>query len=331
MSVPMPDIDDDLPASPTINAWIDGATVVRADQLIDTDFATGAPFVTYAFHGTPVAFDRFDPKITNNLEAQFGPVIYLTSDPYDAWHNYALETGPDLTQRLTNQAQLLADEMAWDPDHFGLDEDADFDAIALATTRQKLLGTSPRPRVLGCAVRFSNPFVLGTYDRWVMPGFSSYDDIDTDVPYPDDSDDDALDAYYESLDAAQDVQRTKLIDAFSQAEEALNLPHGTLEVPLALLSDTFDATSADLEHAITDAFSTLEHPDDGTFLSHAVLGAVVRALGFDAILLMNANQRFRTIDMHTQTVHVHVFEHTDANLLVLTEHAHDEQETALAA
>lgn len=164
-----------------------------------------------------------------------------------------------------------------------------------------------------------------------MPGFVLHDAIETDVPYPDEDDEDGEEAYYEALDAAHMAQQQRLIDAFHTAEGLLDLPYGTLPVPSALLGDDFDATSTDLEKAIHDEFGCLEHPDHGGFIGNAIVSAVVQALGFDAIILLDANTRFRSMDMHPNTAHLHVFEHRDDNLRVLTVCAADRQETALAA
>src|SRR5690606_36719776 len=86
------------------------APVIEPDEISNFDCSGDGPFVVRGFHGTTNEFREFDASVKGNLEGQFGAVNYFTSSEEDARANYAGE-GPDLTNRIEQGAERLADEL----------------------------------------------------------------------------------------------------------------------------------------------------------------------------------------------------------------------------
>lgn len=334
----MPDLpDDDAHTIPAIAAWLaTGATLLDGEGLELHDFRQPGPYVLRAWHGTTRTFTQFD-RAQSCAEAQFGRAFYFTTDPQDAWANYAQEAGPDVASKLAHLQERLYEHYCDDPEAFGL-EDADEDTLqeaARTAARAEVLGPNPEARLMECALRIQRPFLVGGYTRWPIPGLSAWDDLtpawDGDEEDIGEDDEEAREeAWQEAYEAAYQAQAQILSNAFAQAAWALGLEPADLPVPAALLDDRFDGTSADLEDAIRKAFGDLQDPNTGEIITSAVLGAVVEALGFDAIILLGADRRFTRMDMAYGTAHLHLFAHTPEALVVVRTHT-DTPAFAMAA
>lgn len=296
-----PDVPHGFPDRDAFHAWAGPNATLLADAGLDADdFQGDGPFVVRCFHGTTHPFERFDASVRGHIEGQFGAVHYFTTSPDDAWDNYASKDGPDLRNRIACLAESIADDI------FAEEEDSDGCDVAdkaQALAEARLVGEGSF--LLDCVVRFERPFVLGTFKRWRIPGLQAYDDFEPADPTLDIEEDE--DAYWDSVEETRMAQVEMLRTAFATAADALGLDH-TPDVPDALLDDRFDGTSADLETHILEATMYTDHPETGALASNAFFGQVVRALGFDAIVLVNAHQRFRTMNMEPGTAHVHLFD-----------------------
>ena len=307
--------------------WIQDSVVLDPENLSAQAMNGKGPFVIRGFHGTMRQFEIFDLHAHANMEAQFGPVLYFSTSANDAWSNYALASGQDVRIKISNMQDRLFDEIDYNPDQFGLGEDPSADEIserARSLARAHVIGDNPVSTLLDCGLRFSNPFIIDPSKRWQIPGFSSHDDITPDLPYPEDGDEDAMESWYEALDELREKQNQRLMDAFSAAESALGMDVGSLRVPQRLLDDRFDGTSTDLEDAVIAETDYAEHPETGALLSNAIVGQVVRALGFDAIILLHANRRFHNMSMDQATHHIHLFEHKPETIQIFDRIKEDE-------
>jgi hypothetical protein len=302
--LPRPDVPGGFPDRDAFATWAGpGAVLLEGAGLDTSDFSGEGPFVVRCFHGTTHRFDRFDASVRGHIEGQFGAVHYFSTCPDDAWTNYASTEGADLRNRIATLAERLADEAE--------DED-DVDALVARTrdtAKAQLAGDGSY--LLDCVVRFERPFLLGTPRRWPVPGLVAWDSFEPLDATLDPEDDE--DAYFESVDEARMAQIEVLRTAFATAADALGLDT-TPELPDALVDDRFDGTATDLETIIKDATSYLEHQDTGDLVSSAFFGQVVRALGFDAIVLLNADHRFRNMGMEMGTAHVHLFDGAGARV-----------------
>jgi hypothetical protein len=305
--LPRPDVPAGFPDRNAFATWAGpGATLLEGAGLDSSDFTGEGPFVVRCFHGTTHRFDRFDASVRGHIEGQFGAVHYFSTSPDDAWTNYALPNGADLTNRVEQVAERIAQDLEHDP---GAEDDADFMALGRQAALAQLVGDGSY--LLDCVVRIERPFLLGTYRRWPVPGLVAYDSFEPLDSSLDPEEDE--DAYWDSVEEARESQVEALRTAFATAADALGLD-ATPDVPDALLDDRFDGTATDLETVIKDATCYLEHPDTGALVSSAFFGQVVKALGFDAIVLLNANQRFQRMEMDHGTAHVHLFDGAGARV-----------------
>jgi hypothetical protein len=147
---PTPNPSQGVPVKPTetpeFKNWFGKSKVVNA---------AGEPQVVY--HGTTHAFDTFTPE-RGNPENAYGKGYYFSDNPEDASANYAGE-GPDLTSRIENLAERLADD-----EHMTHDE-------AIAEAKKQLSGG--KPNVMPTYIKMENPVVIS-------PKGGTHFEIDTD-------------------------------------------------------------------------------------------------------------------------------------------------------
>lgn len=283
----------------SFDTWKGSRPLLDGDHLAISDFEHGA--VVHCYHGTTHDFTRFDPTIRGWSDGQFGAVNYFTTDSWDAASNY-LEDGADLKNRLEQVTERLVDDIWADPESFDLDGE-DLDENLVADTAQSLARAQvvgPTPRVLDLYVRLDNPFFLGGPKAWRIPNLPSMDDLDISV---DPEDEEEWDMAWED---AYNERAEMLTDLFDKAADILGYD-GTIEVPTKLFDDSYDGTSKDLETIILDHHVYLECLETGRLLSHALVGAVIQALGYDSIVLLEADKRFTSMSMNAGTTHIHLF------------------------
>lgn len=286
----------------SFDAWKGSLPVVSGDFLDTHDLANGA--VIEVYHGTTHPFDVFDPSINGWAEGQFGAVNYFTTSHWDAQSNYT-DQGPDLENRIQERTERLSVDIEDDLEAFGLPEDASQSTIeetAEMLARRELIGSAPR--VLSLYVRTTNPFFLGG-DKWFIPCLPSIDSMNL----PDCEDEE----WEEAWDEAHAERYTYLEAVFEEAADILGYD-GHIEIPAALLDDRYDGTAQDLETIILAHHTYLECLETGRLLSHALVGAVVQAMGFDSIILLNADKRFRSMTMEGGTAHIHTFGKAHGNI-----------------
>lgn len=291
--------------------WKGERTLLYAPECAE-DFDLDTGFVLPVYHGTTHTFDVFDVSKSWS-EGQFGSAIYLTTSHYDALTNYT-DSGPDLKQRIEQRAEHMVwdieqDKAAYfDPDVNDGPSCDDIFEMAKNLAQKELTGSCPD--VLELYVRSDAPFILNadkgrrapTVYVKRLPGIEDLDidlDIDPDDPGYDD-------AWAEAQDEMHEERWAFLHACFQEAADQLGVERP--EIPFELLSYEYDGTTNGLETLIKDKLCDLEDPETGEFLNHAFFAAFVRALGYDSIVLLNANERFSTMDMTRHTHHIHIFE-----------------------
>ncbi len=92
--------------SPDLDHWIDRAMKC---PVFEERWATTA-IRTVLFHGTCKNIDRLDPRLSDNLESDFGQCLYLSNSLDDVNINYATINGPDLTNKIEKRKERIEAE-----------------------------------------------------------------------------------------------------------------------------------------------------------------------------------------------------------------------------
>ena len=315
--------------SDAFRAWAGtDAPVIEPSEINETDFSRPGPFVVRGYHGTTHDFDQFQASIRGNREGQFGAVNYFTSSEADASGNYG-DAGPDLTNMIERRAEELENEIYDDPEAFGLDpdetEDADFRmARAREIARSELSGGEPR--TLEVFIRTEKPFVVGG-DQSPFMEFMDFDALDRQ----------AIERVAENEGVTVEEVEENRDDYEDQIDDARYEVEAEAENPLIvavqavadrydfdaseLFSELYEITSEGVTHdglekalRSSEALGYAEDPETGALIGYQMLAEVIKELGFDSIILKNADARFSTMDMEPGTAHIHVFDDFNTNI-----------------
>ena len=326
-----PDVGSDA-----FKAWAGTDEVIDPDEINYTDFNGEGPFVMRAFHGTTHDFTEFDASVKGTKEGQFGAVNYFTSSEDDATSNYAGE-GPDLTNRIERRFE----EIQFEIEDMGIDEitdaypkagielsdiEDDKDVAARKIARTELSGG--QEKTLEVFIKTKKPFVVGG-DNSPWLDIIDFDDLekqaielvaeDNDITIDDVND--RLDEFEVEIDEARwDIEReteTPLIDAITNVVE-----RGGYNVDIADIFNAIDDVRTDgsnhtnLEKILreSEALSYVEDPETGNLAGFHILGEIIQELGFDSIILKDAGERFASMNIHSGTAHVHVFDDNNTNI-----------------
>jgi len=324
---------------PATTADPDGnaARPLQGQDLAPGDFS--GPATVLVHHGTTHRFDRFDISVRANPDAAFGRVHYFTSARQDAEINYACE-GPDLTIRIETDAERIAFEIERDPTEFGLDPEAggdEIEALATAIARNRHLG--PCPRVLDIALRIERPFFVegtrntgrardrtplvfpdldGAWDLAMTTILGRHGIADTDDREIWDA---AVEAHEEEIvtqmDALRDDVLLHLEEAFSKAASRCGIEAPAIPETVAVDLDML--THNDLYRALTNDpdILKLEDPEEGGLVGADFVSGVIEALGYDSILLFDADCEYPRMTMPCGTTHIHVFQSQADRILIL--------------
>ena len=297
--------------------------VIDPEDVNDTDFRGEGPWVVRVYHGTTHTFEQFDASVSGNKEGQFGAVNYFTTSFGDASGNYGAD-GADLTIRIEQRAERLQQDMEDDPDAFGLTEDADIEEVARERARAELAGQTEQ--VLEVFVRTEKPFVVGG-DANPFIEFSDFealeqqalervaDDEGLSVEEVQEQRDEFEDAIDEARWEIEAEEPNALVEAIQNVADRNDIDASELMGDIAEFS-TEGGTHTDLEALLrqSEAIAYAEDPEDGGLIGYHVLAEVIQELGFDSIILKDANERFSTMDMEAGTAHVHVFDSDNTNV-----------------
>lgn len=335
-------------SSANFKKWAGGedVRVLEPEEVNDFDFAnTEGPVVVKAFHGTTHSFDVFDASIRGNKDNQFGAVNYFTTDMNDATGNYAGE-GPDLTIRIDRRAEQLQDKLL---DQFAEkgrekvlqalyrklgsldfvsarvadmdDTDAAYEA-GKAIARKELAGGDEQ--VMEVFVRMDKPFVVGGETQWLeMQDSEALEEeaIQRVSEYHNISEEEVRnnrDEYEDEIDEARwDIEADTESPLFSAIETvALENDLDPQELAGAIYDLGSKFTSDQLEQFLRDSeqFAYAEDPETGDLIGFQLLSEVIEALGYDSIILKNADQRFKTMNIQPGTAHIQIFDANNTNI-----------------
>lgn len=293
--------------TPEFKAWAGDAEVVLDPE--SHTFTEGQPVVVATFHGTTHDFDTIDTDIAA-IESDLGRAFYSSTSRGDVDRNYA-GIGPDLTGRLERETEYLEAVIPDDPTAYGLPEDADGVAIrsrAEALAREKLVGKAgEQGKVIPVFVKLEKPALFG-YDR----KSTSLIDLEGD--------------YNEELDEFSDSENLlTIIDAAREAES--NYLDFDADAFLGRLEEYRDrgAISAKqlVETVTSENYATTL--DGSSLASNQIAQDILRALGFDGAIVIDAQERFRGMDIGENVQHVVVFEPTGKNVKAVQSQAFNPQ------
>jgi len=323
------------------------APVIEPQDINDFDFTQPGPHILQGYHGTTHTFDAFDAT-RGNVEGHFGRVNYFSSDECDAHSNYVGE-GPDLTKRIERRAESITDVLqgridesedaaaevalivaeaglALDPSFLGGDADAGvvIDELALQLARKELSGGDAI--AMEVFIKTEKPFVIGDADnpQWftlqeideaeVMSRAADSTGIDiADIEADPDAHEEALqDARWEIMEETPNV----LVDAINEVASQYDIDPG------AILSEVYEnfpegeANATDIEemlrHNETLDYDLVDEKND--LIGSHVVSAIIQAMGYDSIIMKNADKVFPRMNMNEGAAHIHVFHENRTNI-----------------
>lgn len=341
--------------SAAFREWAGTDEVIEAADVNDFDFSGEGPFVMRAFHGTTHEFDTFNAGKRGQKEGQFGAVNYFTTGQRDVEENYAGE-GPDLTQRIERRTEQLADKLQEQFEEKGRDKVVaslyrstgelriasavvadmdDFDAameIGRVLARRELKGGDGK--VMEVFVRTEKPFVVGgDTDVWAeftdtaaveqaaIERVAENEDLTVEEVQ------EQRDDFEEQIDEARWEIENETPNALTTAVE--NVAARFDLDPAEVFGDLFEvAADGTVTHTQMEAtlraseqLGYAEDPETGELIGFHVMAELIRELGFDSIILKNADQRFPNMDMEEGTVHIHVFDEHNTNIKSATDNS----------
>ena len=312
--------------------WSGNGEVVESEDINDHEFKADTPTVVKVFHGTTHEFSVFD-ALRGNMEGQFGAVNYFTSSESDAEVNYAGE-GPDLTNRIDQRAEQIEQELEdADPDdiaEMAEQHELEFDPesetypedLPRAVAAQELSGG--QDQTLELYVRVDNPFVIGENAEWIefiddaevrsLAIDRVSEDQDVSVEEINENIDDYEDAIDEVRWEIQEEQEHPLVDAINEVASRHDVEASDLAGEVYELGES--ATPETIEALIrgNEEISYAEDPETGVLINSQLIAEIIEEMGFDSIILKNAEQRFSTMEMESGTSHVHIFDSGKTNI-----------------
>jgi len=322
--------------TPQFKAWAGtDAPVIDPYDINDFDFKGPGPFVFRAYHGTTNDFTEFDASVKGTKEGQFGAVNYFTSDEGDAQQNYAGE-GPDLTSRIETRAEQIEQELGDNPmedseiadlaETHGLEFNPESETypeeLPKAMARDELAGG--KEQVLEVFIRTEKPFIVGEGSPWL----DFFEDITEEAMaerVADNTGEDIADILEnrEEYEDAMDEARWELMDeAGNPLVDAIETVARRYEgvdaqqIQEDLMDYTTEVTHQKLEEALraSEGLAYAEDYSEGGLVGYHMMGEIIQELGFDSIILKDANERFPGMSMGGNTAHIHVFDANNTNI-----------------
>lgn len=309
----------------------DDALLLCDEHLSGHNWKERQTVIARAFHGTTHLYDQFDTKRCSH-DGYFGQCIYLTSSHFDAHANYGHAEGPDLKNNIQLKAERLVDNISDDPETFGL-EDPDEDDIedrAKEIARRLLVGSTER--VIELLVRLERPFVIDASKHQSFPIFDYAEvdalrsdaaervlgehglSIDDRNDLTDEIEDEVMEAEWDAISGLED----KLVKAYRDAVESL-AAMGTPIPDFPNLGDLIeDITTAELHKKMSEMCELFDLSDEeGNTVYGSIFSRMVRNLGFDSIVLINADKQFANMSMDYGTTHIHLLDNRPEQILQL--------------
>lgn len=309
--------------SPEFKTWSKGYPILEDSDI--SDAVPGKGTVVKVYHGTTNIIEVFDPTVKGSKEGYFGQVNYFTSSRDDAEQHYEGK-GPDLTRRIDDLADLLSnmdEEQAaeWAQDHnFDPDEvlAAKDNINALEQIADDYL-TGPVEETMEMYVRLDNPVVIGSKrdQNWIDVYDIDEDQIRQDAIEEGLTEDELEERIYEERDGADN----KILDALTEAiRETIGYEQGA---PDGIAQDIMEQmeiydteiSATELHEQLISAEALVYMEDEnGNLVANHVAARVFKHLGYDSIILANADKTFPGMKMEPGTSHVHVFKETPSQM-----------------
>lgn len=250
------------------------ARLERARRLgFDTD--------TTWYHGTTHDFNAFDPKKANP-EGHLGRSIYLTNEPADAAANYAGSHGPDITNRIEQRAERIAQDMG-----------AEWRTPEYELARQQAANE-----------------ILGAHDGAILPIYARSKRIADLTPYGDAP---WLDLTPRRGNDVHSPKMQAIERALMQAERDGVYDLKTPQVIDDVLERAYGepVSGRDLDKTLRNSEGLMYATDDaGQLVSHDVIRRIWQALGFRGVKI-DATENFKNMKMPGGTEHLMMFDPRD--------------------
>lgn len=275
------------------------------DVIRSIETFSGEPITLMMYHGTTHDFETFSGERVNN-DNMFGRQIYLTSSEYDAHQNYSSINGVDLENRILFRRDRLMDEHHDDEDYD--EEIAEEEAIS------ELYGKADC--VLNVEVTIRNPLILGmNKPHSVTPQDDDlYHDASLRVAEDNDMSVDDLwesgdfeDLIYEEVDRLHMEAFDDFCALLNKALETLQseLDHDDAHQVLYQLFCNSETPEQIFETAVKDeTYLYLFTDDTGMHNIKPVIAEIFHQHGHDCIVLLNAAEECRGMQMDSDTVHI---------------------------
>lgn len=293
-------------------------------KVVDED---GEPLKVY--HGTTHDFNIFD-STRGNPENFLGRMNYFSDSEADSQGNY-LSDGPDITNRIEKFKDQIVDDLegfdSWDDvkQEYGFEddnlktlwEDQEFDELAEGIAKEKLIGGNER--VIEAYLKIENPVYIDPRgdDTWID------NEVEIDESYLDDASEEIRDEYGFDEDEWEDEKENYEYEIRERAQEnsgdmppiqeaIQNVKYNyDLEQtsPEALFDYSDGISATKLMDILKEDYDIMESMDeDGNLNSGDIISDVFAELGYDGIILRNADKQFPNMNIKSGTNHYHIFD-----------------------
>jgi hypothetical protein len=248
--------------TPEFKSWFKGSKAV--DRI-------GRPQVV--FHGSTHNFEKFDMS-GGNPENYYGKGLYFTDSKVDVG-NYGTHTGPDLTGRIERRVEQIMEEEDGDVPDYGTPEYEVERLKAEEKAKQELIGGN-KGVVYLTYLRILRPVIVDA-----SGGTEFY-------------------LNYNEETGNETGSGVKLAQACITVGRELGVDGQRVWVDAWNTGELYDDFSAyDFEKAVRQSDSLIDDLEGG---SGVFIAAVYRAMGFDGIILKNADKQFN-MNMSPGTTH----------------------------
>jgi hypothetical protein len=335
------DDQGDINRDENFKRWAGTDQIIEPEEVHATQFKAGQPHVIRAYHGTTQNFEMFDATAKGNVEGQFGKVNYFTTSFADAAQNYGA-SGTDLTNKIEKRSEEIFDMISDIAEREGMDRvvsllqkrfpeaniapDADVNDLALVIARSQLAGNIEQ--VLEVYIRTDNPFVISEELNWI-------EIFDNEA-----NERQAIDLVAENNGvSAEDINKNResyedeIYEAQWQIESEIQNPFvAAIEEVAArynfdateIASEIYELTSEsagvvrakEFEQALRNSEGLMyaEDFETGELISNQIIAEVIQELGYDSIILKDADIRFSGMDIADKTAHIHIFDENKTNI-----------------
>lgn len=317
--------------------WSENAEVIEAEDVNDFKYVPGKPYVLKLNHGTTHEFWSFNSNVKGSKEGYFGAVNYFTSDEMDASENYGSYESPDAMLRRDVLQDRIMGDLVDMPEEYGYSyeeieamEEQEISELARDIATDQIMGDTEKTMQL--YVKTVKPFVIGGDDSSWVSLFDHDAIIDEAretvadnnsvtvqevIDNPEEYEDELNEATYE----AQENQESPIIEAIDTVADRYGVDPSSLIAEVYELSGGDEFRAQDFESTLreSDTLMYVEDPYTGDMVGSHVIAEIIQEMGYDSIIMKNADRKFTNMPMGQGTTHVHVFNENNTNIKSATE------------